>query len=152
MGHDARKPVFGVSDQVMPKIARSAIETFKICEISLVASFDIILANKRMTKAWSDCAGAQTGLRLCCSQTTEDRFSRFEAKLYNGHRLYLVTEFIIRGVSHSANVISLAIGIITLLSVYNLSLAISLHLTGILLVHWQCDWWWCILYWALPYY
>ena len=25
---------------------------------------------------WSDCADAQAGLRLCCSQNTEDRFSR----------------------------------------------------------------------------
>ena len=50
-----------------------------------------------------------------------------------------MTEFNILGVSNSSNVISLAIGIITLLTVNNLSLAISLHLTGILLVHWHCD-------------
>ena len=30
---------------------------------------------------WSDCAYAQAGLRLCCSQTTEGRFSRGEAQI-----------------------------------------------------------------------
>ena len=32
-------------------------------------------------RRWSDCAVAQAGLRLCCSQTPEDRFSRDEAHL-----------------------------------------------------------------------
>ena len=36
-------------------------------------------------RRWSDCADAQAGLRLCCSQTTEDRLSHVEAKLKAGH-------------------------------------------------------------------
>ena len=35
----------------------------------------MILSKKRIT----ECADAQAGLRLCCSQTSEDRFSRVEA-------------------------------------------------------------------------
>ena len=31
---------------------------------------------------WSDCADAQAGLRLCCLQTSEDRFSRVEAHIW----------------------------------------------------------------------
>ena len=30
---------------------------------------------------WSVCADAQAGLRLCCSETTEDRVSRDEVHL-----------------------------------------------------------------------
>ena len=29
-----------------------------------------------------DCADAQAGLRLCCLQTPEDRFSRVEADMF----------------------------------------------------------------------
>ena len=35
----------------------------------------------------SDCADGQAGLRLCCSQTPEDRFSRVEAHLFLLHIL-----------------------------------------------------------------
>ena len=40
LGCDLRKPVFGVSDQVIPKPACSATETSQNSEILLVASFD----------------------------------------------------------------------------------------------------------------
>ena len=51
MGLDARKPVFGVSDKARPETVSSAIETSKKTEISLVASLDVILFEKRITKA-----------------------------------------------------------------------------------------------------
>ena len=44
----------------------------------------MILSYKRITKALISLrirASAQAGLRLCCSQTTEDRYSRVEANL-----------------------------------------------------------------------
>ena len=51
MGLAARKPVFGVSDKVRFKPIPSATEISKKIEISRVASLDIILSNKRITKA-----------------------------------------------------------------------------------------------------
>ena len=36
---------------------------------------------KSKKRRWSDCADAQAGLRLCCSQTPEDRVSRVEAHI-----------------------------------------------------------------------
>ena len=51
MGLNVRKPVFGVSDQVMRKQACTATETSYKIEILLVASLDMILSNKRITKA-----------------------------------------------------------------------------------------------------
>ena len=45
----------------------------------LVASLDIILFYEQQ-RCWSDCADAQAGLRLCCSQIP-DRFSPVEAKI-----------------------------------------------------------------------
>ena len=50
-------------------------------EIPPVASLDMILYKKRITKAWSVFLDAQAGLRLCCSHTPEDRFSRIEAHI-----------------------------------------------------------------------
>ena len=47
----ARKPVFGVSDEVILKPVCSATETSKKIEISLVGSLDIILSKKRIAKA-----------------------------------------------------------------------------------------------------
>ena len=82
MGLDARKPVFGVSD----KPVSSATESSKKIEISLVASLDMMLTNKRITKTLirlRGCAGA-AGQRLCCSQPPEDRFSRVKAQLCFG--------------------------------------------------------------------
>ena len=47
-----------------------------------MASLDVILSKKRKTKALIRLiADAQAGLRLCCSQTSEDRFSHDEAQL-----------------------------------------------------------------------
>ena len=51
MGLNARKPVFGVSDQVMLKQACSATETSYKIEILRLASLDMILSNKQITKA-----------------------------------------------------------------------------------------------------
>ena len=51
MGLDARKPVFGVFDQVMLKPSLSATETNYKIENLHVASLDMILSNKQITKA-----------------------------------------------------------------------------------------------------
>ena len=51
MGCNTKKPVQGVSDKVRFKQTCSATETSKKIEISLVASLDIILASKQITKA-----------------------------------------------------------------------------------------------------
>ena len=59
MGLVATKPVFGVSDKTRLKLVPLATETSKKIEISLVA---------------------RAGLRLCCSQNPEDRFSHAEDK------------------------------------------------------------------------
>ena len=72
MGRIATKPVFGVSDKVRFKPACSATGTSYKIESSFVASFDMVLSKQRITK---------TGLRLCCSQTPEDRFSCVEAHI-----------------------------------------------------------------------
>ena len=47
----ARKPVFGVADQVIPKPASSATETSLKIEISLVTSLDMIVYDKQIAKA-----------------------------------------------------------------------------------------------------
>ena len=41
-------------------------------------------------RRWSDCTDAQAGLRLCCSQTPEDRVSRVEA--------HIIAVFMIRAI------------------------------------------------------
>ena len=51
MGIDMTKPIFRVSDEVKQKLACSATETNKNNEISLVASFEMILSDKRITEA-----------------------------------------------------------------------------------------------------
>ena len=71
MGGDERKPVFWVSYQVIPKKACSSTETSQNSEILLVASFDIVLSNKRMTKALirlHGCAGWSASLLFAKSQ------------------------------------------------------------------------------------
>ena len=50
MGLIVRKPVLGVSDKVRFKPACSAVETRKKIEISLIASLDMKLSNKRIAK------------------------------------------------------------------------------------------------------
>ena len=60
MGLVATKPVFRVSDKVRFKPACSATETSWKIEISLVASLNMILSNKQITKALirlRQCAG-----------------------------------------------------------------------------------------------
>ena len=51
MGLDATKPAFGVTNKARIKPVSPATETRKKIEISLVASLDIKLSNKRITKA-----------------------------------------------------------------------------------------------------
>ena len=51
LGLVARKSVFGISEKVRFKPACSATESSYKYEISLVASLDMILSNKRITKA-----------------------------------------------------------------------------------------------------
>ena len=48
---NARKPVFRVSEKARLKPVSSAIETSENSEKSLVASLDMILSKKRITKA-----------------------------------------------------------------------------------------------------
>ena len=64
MGHDATKPVFGVSDKVRFKSACSAPETSKKIEISLIARLDLILSNTRITKALIRLRGCQGYTRI----------------------------------------------------------------------------------------
>ena len=51
MGLAAKKTVFGVSDKVSFKPVSPASDTNQIIEISLVASLDMILLDKRITQA-----------------------------------------------------------------------------------------------------
>ena len=50
LGIDARKPVFGIPDQVRLKPVYSPTETSWNIQILLVASLDMILSNKQITK------------------------------------------------------------------------------------------------------
>ena len=45
---------------------------------------------------WSVCADAQAGLRLCCSQTSEDRFFRVEAQIWLIHQVHIYLVFCVR--------------------------------------------------------
>ena len=63
-----------VSNQ-SPLLQRLASEL----KFSPVASLHRVLSKKRITKALIRLRDSQAGLRLCCSQTPEDRFSRDEA-------------------------------------------------------------------------
>ena len=47
----------------------------------LVASLDIILSDKRITKSLISLRGCAGWSTLCCSQTSKDRFSRVEAHI-----------------------------------------------------------------------
>ena len=51
MGSDTRKPVLGISNQAIPKPACSATEPGYNSGISFVASLDMLLSNKLITKA-----------------------------------------------------------------------------------------------------
>ena len=88
----ARKPVFGVSDKTRLKPVSSATETRYNSEISLVASLDMILFNKRITKALIRKRGCAGWSAHFCSQTPEDRFSRVEAQFCFGS-VYMCNSF-----------------------------------------------------------
>ena len=61
MGLVVRKPVFGVSDKASFKLVSTAIETSLKIEISLVASLDKIILDKRPTKALISLRGCTGG-------------------------------------------------------------------------------------------
>ena len=68
----------GGVDKECFKPVSSAIETSLKNEISPAATLHMILSKKRIKRRWSDCADAQAGLRLCCSQTPRRQgFSRW---------------------------------------------------------------------------
>ena len=81
----ATKPVFGVSYKVGFKPVCSATETIWKIEISLEASLDMILSNKRMKKALIRLRIAQAGLRFSC-RTIEDIECSY--LILPGHYLY----------------------------------------------------------------
>ena len=81
MGLDATKPVFGVSDKARLKPVPSAIEISWTIEISLVASLNMILSEKRTTKALISlrgCTGWSTPLLFV---NPKDRFFQVEAHI-----------------------------------------------------------------------
>ena len=65
MGHDVTKPVFRVSDKARLKPVSSVTETSKKIENSLVASLDMILSKKGITKALISLHGSKTGFFPC---------------------------------------------------------------------------------------
>ena len=80
MGLDATKPVFGVSDEARLKPVSSATETSQKIELSFVASLDMVLSKKRITKAvirLRGCAGWSAPVLFASPR----RFSRVEAQL-----------------------------------------------------------------------
>ena len=79
MGPGSTKPVFGISDKARLKPVSSATEISY--EISLVASLDMILSNKQISKALirlPERAGWSSPLLLA---NPKDRFSRVEAQM-----------------------------------------------------------------------
>ena len=80
----------GGFDKECFKPVSSAKETSLKIEISPAASLHMILSKKKKKRRWSDCADAQAGLCLCCSQTPEDRVSRVEA--------HIIAVFMIRAI------------------------------------------------------
>ena len=81
MGLLATKPVFRVADKERLKLVSSATETSWKTENLLVSSLDIILSNKRITKALirlPGCAGWSAPLLF---QKTKDRISHVEGHI-----------------------------------------------------------------------
>ena len=77
----ARKHVFGVSEKARLKPVSSATQTSWNSEISLVASFDMILSNKQITNVLirlCGCAGWSAPLMFA---NPEDRFSHVEYQI-----------------------------------------------------------------------
>ena len=83
MGCDARKPVFGVSDKLRCKPACPATETSKKIEISLVASLDMILSNKGITKAL-------TSLRRCAGWSAPLLFTNSRRQVFSRRGPYVI--------------------------------------------------------------
>ena len=91
MGLIVTKPVFRVSDRVRFKPVLSAEETSWEIEKWLVASLDMILSNKRITKMLirlRKCAGWSATLLFT---NTEDRFSRVEAHMIQDNIKMLIS-------------------------------------------------------------
>ena len=81
MGLNATKAVFGVSDKERLKLVSLALETAQKIEISPVASLDMVLSIKRITKVLirlRECAGWSAPLLFA---TPEYRFSHVEAHI-----------------------------------------------------------------------
>ena len=81
MGLVVRKPVLGVSDKAILKSDSSATVTSLTIEISLVASLDIVLSNKRITKALISLRGCAGWPAPLLFSNAKDRFSRVEAHI-----------------------------------------------------------------------
>ena len=79
MGLDATKPVFGVSSKARLKPVSSATETSYKIGIPLTTSLDMILSQKRITRALISlliCTGLSAPLLFA---NLKDKFSRIEA-------------------------------------------------------------------------
>ena len=95
MGIDMTKPIFRVSDEVKQKPACSATETNTNNEISLVASFEMILSDKRITEALirlCGCTGWTAPLLFRNQQRQffsrrDPYYSRVRSDLYQVHVL-----------------------------------------------------------------
>ena len=60
-----------------PQLQRLASELkFRVLQVYI-----LYFSKSEQQRRWSDCADAQAGLRLCCTQTPEDRLSRDEAHI-----------------------------------------------------------------------
>ena len=81
MGLEVTKPVFGVSNKVRHKPVSSATETSYKIEILLVASLDMILSNKRKTKALIRLCGCIVWSVPLLFPNPEDRFSQVKAHI-----------------------------------------------------------------------
>ena len=86
MGLVAIEPVFGVSEYVISKPACSATETSQSVESSLVASLEMILSDKGITKVLirlPECAGWSVSLLFA---NPKDRFSCVGAYILTDHQ------------------------------------------------------------------
>ena len=81
MGLVTGKPVFGVSDKASFKPVSSATVTSQNIEISLVASLDMILSHKRITKVLIRLRGRIGWSAPVLFANPEDRFSRVKAHM-----------------------------------------------------------------------
>ena len=90
MGRVARKPVVGVSDKMRLKPVSTATETSLKIKISLVASLDMVLSQKRLTKALIRLRDAQAGLHLFFfANLRRQVFSRRGPYVNGGHIIWV---------------------------------------------------------------